>query len=89
MKGEGLSFVNRYADLDTVFGSIPPRELDSDRALAIAPELRRSRRHLLFARVHEHIGRTNWAKETVEAALASHLPVGPKAAFKRLASRLP
>jgi hypothetical protein len=30
----------------------------------------------LFARVYEHIGHTDWAKETVEAALASHLPVG-------------
>ena len=88
MRGQGLDFLTRYQDPRTVFGELTPSEIEGEPALALTPQLTRSRRLLLFARVYEYIGRLDWAKEVAESALAERLPVGPRVQLKRLLARL-
>lgn len=84
----GIPFLSEHLNVRASLGGIAPENIDEPAALRLTASLTSARRHLLFARVHEHLGNRTWALQIAEMALARNPASGVRVQLRRLIERL-
>lgn len=85
---EGLSFFEEYSGLPGPFSSLGPSDVDSGEYARLMPIQTKVRAALFLARIYEHVGDADRAKEFARVGLRhAGVAVGPKKALREILER--